>query len=102
MYLIQLLLPLCDNEGHPFPQSMYLQVRDELTEQFGGITTYVRSPAEGLWKEGSNSAVRDEIVIYEVMAKKLDRKWWKEFREKLELHFRQEVIIVRSSQIEIL
>lgn len=102
MYLIQLLLPLCDNEGHPFPQSMYLQVRDELTEHFGGITTYVRSPAEGLWKEGNNSAVRDEIVIYEVMAKELSHEWWKKFREQMESHFRQESIIVRASKIEIL
>lgn len=102
MHLIQLLLPLCDNDGHPFPQSMYLQVRDELTEQFGGITTYVRSPAEGLWKEGEGSAVRDEIVIYEVMAKELNREWWKEFRERLESLFRQESLIVRASRIDVL
>jgi hypothetical protein len=46
--------------------------------------------------------VRDEIVIYEVMAKDLDRAWWKEFREKLELIFRQESIIVRASSIDML
>jgi hypothetical protein len=102
MHLIQLLLPLCDNEGHPFLQSMYLKVRDELTEKFGGITTYVRSPAEGLWKEGHSCTVRDEIVIYEIMAKELNRAWWKDFREQLELHFRQDSIIVRTSLIEIL
>lgn len=102
MHQIQLLLPLCDNEGHPFPQSMYLKIRDELTEKFGGITTYVRSPAEGLWKEGKSCAVRDEIVIYEIMTKELNRSWWKEFREHLELFFKQESIIVRASQIDIL
>lgn len=102
MHLIQLLLPLCDNDGHPFPQSMYLQIRDELTEQFGGITTYLRSPAEGLWKEGKCCTVRDEIVIYEVMAKELNRVWWQEFREKLEFLFRQESIIVRASLIDML
>jgi hypothetical protein len=77
-------------------------VRDELTEQFGGITTYVRSPAEGLWKEGKCCMVRDEIVIYEVMAKDLNREWWQEFREKLEQLFRQESLIVRTSQINLL
>ena len=102
MHLIQLLLPLCDNEGHPFTQSIYLHVRDELTERFGGITTYVRSPAEGLWKEGQSSPVKDEIVIYEVMAKELNRAWWKEFRESLESLFRQVSIVVRASTIEML
>jgi hypothetical protein len=102
MFLIQLLLPLCDNEGHPFPQSTYLKIRDELAEKFGGITTYVRSPAEGVWKEGKCCAVRDEIVIYEVMAKELSREWWRVFRERMELLFRQESIIVRASQIDIL
>ncbi|GAB7027733.1 hypothetical protein [Geotalea toluenoxydans] len=102
MHLIQLLLPLFDNDGHPFPQTIYLQVRDELAEHFGGITTYVRSPAEGLWKEGKTSTVRDEIVIYEVMTKELDRSWWKEFRERLELLFRQESLVVRASHIHIL
>lgn len=102
MHLVQLLLPLFDNDGHPFPQSIYLQVRDELAEHFGGITTYVRSPAEGLWKEGKASTVRDEIVIYEVMAKDLNRGWWKEFRERLESLFRQESLVVRASHIDIL
>lgn len=102
MYLIQLLLPLCDNDGHPFPQSLYLQVRDELTHQFRGITTYVRSPAEGIWHEGSIDPMKDEIVIYEVMAKDLDRMWWRDFREKLERYFRQESVIVRASLIDIL
>ncbi|GFE61912.1 hypothetical protein [Geobacter sp. AOG2] len=102
MNLIQLLLPLCDNDGHPFPQSMYLQVRDGLAEQFGGITAYVRSPAEGLWKEGLSDAVKDEIVIYEVMVREVDREWWKGFRERLERLFRQESIVVRAIPIEML
>jgi 1,4-alpha-glucan branching enzyme len=102
MNLIQLLLPLCDNDGHPFPQSVYLQVRDELTEKFGGITTYVRSPAEGLWKERHSSMIKDEIVIYEVMVTELNRGWWKEFRESSERLFRQESIVVRAILIDML
>lgn len=101
-HLIQLLLPLGDNGGHPFPQSIYLQVRDELTDRFGGITTYVRSPAEGLWKENRSSTIRDEIVIYEVMVKELDRVWWQGFREKLERLFIQESLIVRAIKIDML
>jgi hypothetical protein len=102
MYLIQILLPLFDNEGKPFPQHQYEQVRDELAENFGGITTYVRSPAKGLWKESSTLTVHDDIVIYEVMTELLDRPWWLTYREELAVRFRQEVLIMRVSEIQLI
>ena len=46
MYLIQLLLPLYDNEKQPFSRSYFEAVRNELTNQFGGVTAFVRSPAQ--------------------------------------------------------
>jgi hypothetical protein len=102
MHLVQILLPLYDNSGEPFPQREYVQVRDELAERFGGITTYVRSPAEGVWKETPTMTVRDDIVIYEVMTEKLDRSWWRSFREKLAVRFRQDMLIVRVSEVELM
>ncbi len=102
MHLVQILLPLYDNHGEPFPQRDYVQVRDELTERFGGITTFVRSPAEGLWRETPTMTVRDDIVIYEVMTEMLDRAWWRDFREKLAARFRQEMLIVRVSEVELM
>ena len=102
MYLIQILLPLYDNEGTAFAQEEFLRVRDELSERFGGITTYMRSPALGLWKETRNSTVHDDIVIYEVMTQELDRQWWKVYREQLTLSFRQALLIVRVSEIHLL
>ena len=47
-HLIQILLPLFDNGGQPFPRSDYMRVRSELTERFGGLTAFTRTPAEGL------------------------------------------------------
>lgn len=102
MHLIQILLPLYDNDGTPFPQDEYLRVRDELTERFGGITTYVRSPAKGLWKESPTTTVHDDIVIYEVMTKWLERDWWRGYRQELAARFRQELLIVRSSEVHLL
>jgi hypothetical protein len=102
MYLIQILLPLYDNEGKLFPQQEYERVRDELTERFGGITTFVRSPAEGLWKGGHTTTVHDEIVIYEVMAEQLDRLWWQTYRVELSGRYRQELLIVRVSEMQLL
>jgi len=102
MYLIQILLPLYDNAGEPFPQWEFNRVRTELTERFGGLTSYVRSPAVGLWKERDNATVHDDIVIYEVMAYHLDRDWWRGYREELADRFRQEVLIVRVSEVQLL
>jgi len=102
MYLIQILLPLYDNNGQQFPQHEYERVRDELTEHFGGITTYVRSPAKGLWKESSTITVHDDIVIYEVMTELLDRQWWLAYRQELAVRFRQEVLIVRASEMQLI
>jgi hypothetical protein len=102
MYLIQILLPLYDNDGKPFPQQEYEQMRNELTELFGGITTYARSPAKGLWKESRTLTVQDDIVIYEVMTDSLDREWWLKYREELAVRFRQEVLIVRVSEMQLL
>lgn len=102
MHLIQILLPLYDNSGRPFPQREYGRVRDELAERFGGITAYVRSPAEGLWRETPTLTVRDDIVIYEVMTEQLDRSWWRTYREKLALRFRQDLLIVRVSEVQLL
>ena len=102
MYLIQILLPLFDNDGHPFPQDEFLRLRDDLSERFGGITTYMRSPARGVWKETRESTVHDDIVIYEVMTEELDRDWWKSYREQLTRNFRQALLIVRVSEVQLL
>jgi hypothetical protein len=52
MHLIQILLPLADNAGHPFPDDVLQAIQTELSERFGGLTAYNRAPARGVWTEG--------------------------------------------------
>ena len=99
-HLVQLLLPLKDNGGTPFPASHFAAVRDELTSRFGGLTAYTRAPAEGLWGDGADAPQRDDIVVYEVMADSLDRPWWHEFRARLKQRFAQEELVVRAQRVE--
>jgi hypothetical protein len=99
MYLIQILLPLSDNEGEAFAPEVHDRVRDELTKKFGGVTAFRSSPAEGTWKEG-NRVSRDAIIIFEVMTAELEREWWAAYRAGLEMRFRQEKMIVRATSIE--
>jgi|SRR5687768_13781664 hypothetical protein len=102
MFLIQLLLPLYDNQGERLPAALHASTRDELVARFGGITAYSRAPVDGLWHEDGQHTVRDELVIYEVMSEALDTDWWRDYRQMLESRFRQEQLVVRAHEIRVL
>ena len=99
MNLVQLLLPLYDAAGERFPASRFDAVARELTQRFGGLTAYTRSPAAGLWEEEPGRTRRDDIVVYEVMVESLDAGWWAGYRERLEGEFRQKELVVRAQEI---
>jgi 2-hydroxychromene-2-carboxylate isomerase len=101
MNLVQLLVPIHDPEGRPFPRAELDRVRAELTERFGGVTAYLRAPAAGLWKDGGE-VEKDDVVIVEVMARHLDREWWRLYREELERRFRQEELVVRCIRCDVI
>ena len=71
-----------------------------LTERFGGITAYTRSPATGLWEDESGEKVRDQVVVYEVMADELDPDWWGKFRKELEAKFAQDELVIRAHPVQ--
>jgi hypothetical protein len=102
MHLIQVLLPLYDNAGKPIPRDLFRAVAAELTERFGGLTAYTRAPAEGLWKEDRRTTTRDDVVLFEVMADRLQRAWWRQYRADLEARFRQEQVLIRAQAVEVL
>ena len=101
MQLIQILLPLYDNAGEPLPAELFTEVRQELADRFGGLTTYSRAPAQGLWKDEGETH-HDDIVVFEVMAAQLDAAWWREYRRTLETKFRQREIVIRAQETVVL
>lgn len=100
MHLIQLFLPLYDNEGEAFPKNLYDTVRGELTDRFGGVTAFLRAPAVGAWEDDGGAVQRDEVVLFEVMAPHVDHGWWATYREALEQRFRQDEVLIRASAVE--
>ena len=100
MYLVQLLLPVRDNAGEPYPRSHYDELAGRLTDRFGGVTAYTRAPATGLWETASGETVRDQVVVYEVMADDLDREYWGRLRRELEASFAQEELVIRAQDTE--
>ena len=99
MHLIQLLLPLHDNEGRPFSVNHFTQVRRDLTDCFGGVTAFIRAPAVGLWKESADDINHDQVVMFEVLAEELDRDWWSLYRKQLQNKFRQDEVLIWASNI---
>ena len=79
----------------------YGRVRSELSCRYGGITSFTRAPAEGMWKEGGHTN-RDDIVVFEVMTRDLDHTWWERYRADLEDRFQQEAIVMRAIKVEML
>lgn len=51
MHLVEILLPLHDNSGQLFDGEKYAEVRQQLTERFGGLTAFTPSPAQGTTTE---------------------------------------------------
>lgn len=94
MHLFQILLPRADNAGQPFAREDFDRVKEELAADFEGVTAYLQAPAEGLWREGGQTD-NDDIVIFEVMAEKIDLEDWRRRRTALERRFRQDKVIIR-------
>ena len=101
-HLVQVLLPLFDNEGRRFGIDPFAVTRTELTDRFGGLTSYMRAPARGVWKTDDGAESRDDIVIFEVMVDEMDANWWRTYRATLEARFRQDVIVIRAMPLIVL
>jgi len=97
--LIQLLLPLNDSQGTAFSEGLFKDVQVQLTEKFGGLTVYQRSPAEGYWKDGSSPVVQEAMLVHEVLTGNIDEGFWNHLKSTLCKKFKQEDILITSSRI---
>lgn len=102
MHLVQFFLPVFDKHGQPFEKARFDAVRKELTDAFGGVTAYVRSPAVGAWEDDRGAICRDDVLLFEVMAEALDHAWWRGYRTTLEQRFAQDEVLVRACAVEML
>jgi hypothetical protein len=98
MQLVEILLPLHDNDGQRFPVAKFTAIREELTKRFGGLTAYMRAPAQGTF-ETKGAVTHDEIATFEVMIDTVDRDWWSAYRRKLEQDFSQDEIVIRTIEM---
>ena len=98
-WLVQILLPLAYNDGTPISDDVLGEIRQQLVERFGGLTAFTRSPAKGVWKT-ETGAKHDDVVVLDLMARALERDWWRAWRKRIEALLEQEEIVVRATRIE--
>jgi hypothetical protein len=99
-HVVEIFLPLKTKEGRPQPRELFAQVRDELVGRFGGLTAFTRSPAEGLWEPRPGEREKDEVVIFEVLADRIDRDRWHDYRLRLQERFGQDEILIRAHPVD--
>ena len=74
-------------------------LEEALAERFGGVTAYMRSPANGLWNDGVGGSRHDDVVLFEIMAETLEAPYWQTLKGKLADDFRQNDIVARVTEI---
>ena len=98
MVLIQLLLPAAASRD---PAVTALgETRRELVDRFKGVTTYVRSPAKGLWTAPDGHTEAGDVVMVEVVTDTFDRAWWRTYSATLAQRFARDTIHVRALPVE--
>jgi hypothetical protein len=100
--LVQILLPLYDKDGERFSLHVLEEIERDLTSQFGGVTSFSRSPARGRWVDERGGVERDEVIVCEVMVPAVDREWWLRYKDVLARRLGQSELVVRSLPLEIL
>ena len=98
LHLVEILLPKESGNGQPINKDWFDGFLKELTDKFGGATSFLRAPGEGLWKRGADTE-RDSIAVVEVMVHRLDPNFWQLLRERLERELSQDEIIIRAQEI---
>jgi hypothetical protein len=97
-YLVQILLPKETGRGEPISKEWFEGFLEELTDKFGGATSFVRSPGQGLWRSGGQTE-RDSIAVIELMAERLLPDYWRSLRQSLQKELAQEEIVIRAQEI---
>ena len=95
---MQILLPTTTGDGQPVTQARFEELLHGLTDKFGGATSFVRAPGQGLWDSGGDLE-RDNIAVIEVMTDEIDPPFWQAFRRKLESELAQQEIVIRAQQV---
>ena len=102
MQLVQVFVPVIWKEDPSRFASEVGQVVQELTERYGGATSFLRGAAQGLWKNDDGEVEADNVVVVEVQVSEVSIPWWSAFQTRLQRRFGQDEILVRYHDVHAL
>jgi hypothetical protein len=102
MVLIQLLLPTPGPAAAGGAETPLAQTGRELAARFGGLTAYMRAPAQGVWTAPDGHREHDDVVMVEVVTAVFDRPWWRQYMTLLAERFAQDAIHIRALPMQML
>jgi len=92
MQLVQVFVPVIWKDDPARFASEVSAVVQELTERFGGATSFVRGAPAGRWKNDDGEVEADDLVVVEVQVSEVSLSWWSAFQARLERRFGQDEI----------
>lgn len=97
-HLVEILLPKETGRGQPIGKDWFDGFLKELTDRFGGATSFLRAPGEGLWQCGGGTE-KDSIAVVEVMVEEIDGSYWQSLLKRLERELSQDEVVIRAQAI---
>ena len=102
MQLVQVFVPVIWKEDPSRFATEVGEVVQELTERYGGATSFLRGAAQGLWKNEDGEVEADNVVVVEVQVSEVSIPWWSAFQTRLQRRFGQDEILVRYHDVHAL
>jgi len=95
MFELQVLIPVVDNDGHPFTGEDHMAFESALVDRFGGFTLFP-STAVGGWKDASGVLYTDRTRVYGIAVTSItDGAKIADVVTFAKAHYRQLAIFVR-------
>lgn len=99
-YRFELLIPLADNEGRPFPWPKIERVGNTLMERFEGCRCQPLAPHLGLWRY-RGIVYREGLLLFTVDSPRADESldWILAYKNRLKRQFSQVEIYLAVTEL---
>lgn len=87
--LFEIFVLLSTQDGKSFPELYYIDLRNLLLKECGGVTVYHRCPATCVSDGNNNREEQDMFIVFEVMTISAKKTFWNTLKQKLEMQLQE-------------